>query len=317
MTRYPFRSQAQKFLLEYRHVYSKLTYDERERRLRRMERDLESLWKEKKISSIDPAKMTHQDVKAYYGLLRGRMSANGISHELGALHSLCQFCGNQCVETARKRYPLMQGHRTHRRLPTVPIHDVYKIFEAGIKKDGFIALRDYALVVINICAGLRPIEIEYALRDNLDLDEGMIYVSVVKGRGTYGEPRTVPIHPDGLPILRKYVEARDKSIKGSDYLFPTATHDRPLASNSLRRFKRRVEQELDCEITFQSGRRTYGQWLIDDSIPAETVSLNMGHRTSRTTETFYARQRESVAIEITKKAWEERKKERTEEVRAN
>jgi integrase len=316
MTRYPFRSQAQKFLQEYRHVYSKLTYDERERRLRRMDKDLNALWQDGKISTTDPAKITYDDVKIFYGLLRSRgMSANGIVHELGCLNSLCQFCGNVSVETARKRFPMMQGHKSYRRLPTVPLDVVYKILDGGLKKESFADLRNYAVVAICLCAGLRPIEIMYALRDNLDLDAGVIYVSIVKGRGTYGEPRTAPIHPDGIPLLRKYCAARDKVAARSECLFPATTHLQPLASNTLRQYKKRVEMELklDCDITFQAGRRTYGQWLIDDRVPAETVSLHMGHRTSKTTETFYARQRESVALEVTKKIWKDRREEREKE----
>jgi len=299
---------------EYRHVYSKLTYEERDRRLRRMSKDIEMLRDEGKISTTDPAKLTHADVKSYYAMLRARnMSPNGIVHELGALSSLCQFCGNNCVETARKRYPMMQGHKPHKRLPTVRPEDIRKILNEGLRKESFDDLRNYAVVCINLCAGLRPIEIQHAFRDNLDLTEGLIYVTIVKGKGTYGEPRTAPIHPDGIRLLQKYVDVRDKSIKESDYLFPAPMHSRPIAANSLRRYKSSVEKELGIEITFQAGRRTYGQWLIDDKVPAETVSLHMGHRTSKTTETFYARQRESVALEITKRIWEERRKEKAME----
>jgi integrase len=318
MSRFPFKQKAQIFMQEYRHIFSKSTYEERDRRLRRMEKDFTLLWKEGKVSTTDPEKMTHEDVKAFFVLLRSRnMSANGIVHELGPLHALCQFFGNNCVETARKRFPGMQGHKPFRRLPTVPMDIIRKILDIGLRKESFVDLRDYAAVGINICAGLRPVEMQHALRDNLDLDQGLIYVSVVKGRGTYGEARTAPIHPDGLPLLRKYVEVRDRTNGGSDYLFPSNTHNEPLVCQSLRRFKGRVEEEIEYEITFQSGRRTYGQWLIDEGNPAETVSLHMGHRTSKTTETFYARQRESVAIDITKRIWNEKKNERPKGVDVN
>jgi len=314
MTRYPFRHESQGFLQEYRHVYSKSTFEERERRLRRMGKDIEALWKDNKISTTDPARMTHADVKEFYALLRSRdISPNGIVHELGALNSLCQFCGNNCVETARNRYPMMRGFKPSRRLPTVEPEDIKKILQEGMRKESYEDLRNYAIVATSVCSGLRPIEIQHALRDNIDLKEGVIFVSVVKGKGTYGESRTAPIHPEGIRLLQKYVDARDRTIKESDYLFPAPTHSRPIATNSLRRYKSEVENELGIEITFQSGRRTYGQWLIDDRVPAETVSLHMGHRTSKTTETFYARQRESVAIETTKKIWEERRKEKTKE----
>ena len=304
MARYPFRHRVREFLAEYRHVYARSTYAERVRALTRMQKDIELLFGDKKISTADPAKMTFIDVKEFFVLLKDRgLGPKSISHELSYLKSLCSFYGNPAVDTARNRFPMMKAYTARKRKPTIPYEVIDTIISLGMKKTNFDTMRDYAVVVISICAGLRADEIRNALRDNLDLEEGTIYVDIVKGRGTYGEPRTIPIVPQGLPLLTEYVKLRDAAVPGGFYLFPSRTHSGPLATNTLRKDKDIVAREADYEINFQSCRRTYGQWLTDDGVPADTVSLHMGHKNSKTTENYYARKRESDALSVTKGIW--------------
>jgi hypothetical protein len=50
-------------------------------------------------------------------------------------------------------------------------------------------------------------------------------------------------------------------------------------------------------------RRTFGQGCIDEELSIETVSLLLGHATSKTTGSYYCRKRQDVAIREAQALW--------------
>jgi integrase len=50
-------------------------------------------------------------------------------------------------------------------------------------------------------------------------------------------------------------------------------------------------------------RRTYAQFLLDEGFPSDKVLILMGHATSKTTETNYARPREDRVVKEVLKKW--------------
>ena len=302
--RYPFRHVANLYLYEYRGAFAKSTYDERIRRYRRMAKDMEELQRRGKITSTDPAKMTSEDVKAFYDMLRDRnLSTNGIAHEITALKSLCVFRGNNAVDTCRGKYSAVKCRKPTFRLQTTPDRIFKQIMDAGNQyEDSYDKLRNYAVVVCAYCAGMRPVEIQHARIENLDIERGIIHVDVVKGQGKYGEPRNIPIHPRGLKILCCYVKARNARWGDRGYLFisPSGSY---LSTNTLRKFKNEVERNVDYKFDFREGRRTFGQLLINEGVSIEDLSVIMGHRTSKTTEIYYARRTQSSAVENVFNVW--------------
>jgi integrase len=275
-----------------------------------MAKDIEALFDSGKIASPDPAKITPEDVKEFYLMLKNRgLSQNGIAHEITALKSLCLFRGNNAVDVCRQKYPIIKGCMPTFRLPTTP-HSIFNdIINMGNRYEGdYEHLRDYAVVVCSYCAGMRPVEIQHARIENLNLKAGTIYVDVVKGQGSYGEPRPIPIHPDGITILTRYVKVRNERYGPGGYLFRSNVN-KPLSTNMLRRYKNNVQIAVNHKFDFREGRRTFGQLLIDEGADVEDVSIIMGHRTSRTTENYYARRTQRSAITNVFKIWEKRRKE--------
>lgn len=312
MTRYPFRHASKEYLRAYRGLFAQSTYDERLRRYRRMSKDIEDLWHDNKITSTDPAKITPEDVKAFYLMLKDRnLSQNGIAHEITALRSVCLFTGNTCVDIAREKYPQIKGRMPSFRLPTTPYRIFFRMVEIGNQYEvDYEHLRNYAVVMCAYCTGMRPVEMQHARIENLNLIDGVIYVDVVKGQGTYGEPRYIPIHPAGLKILSRYVAARNKRYGNRGYLFTSKeTADRPISTNSLRKYKADVVNAVSYDFDFREGRRTFGQMLIDEGVSVEDVAVIMGHRTSRTTENYYARRTQKSAMINVFTIWEKRRQE--------
>lgn len=130
----------------------------------------------------------------------------------------------------------------------------------------------------------------------------MFDIMHVKGEGTYGSERTVPIPPDVRPILATYFLVRQKWLadrgcdspalfvnpgKGSDFL----------SGNGIRKIKDIVQDDLQIRFDLRECRRTFDQRYLDRDLDVESTSVQMGHSSTRTTESFYGRRRNEHAIE--------------------
>ena len=65
-----------------------------------------------------------------------------------------------------------------------------------------------------------------------------------------------------------------------------------------------VEKEVGVKFDLRECRRTFGQRYLDKDIDIETVSVLMGHSSTKTTETFYGRRKNAKAIEKVEAMWE-------------
>ena len=69
-----------------------------------------------------------------------------------------------------------------------------------------------------------------------------------------------------------------------------------MSANSLTKMKHLVELQTNTTFELRACRRTFGQNLIDQGASVESVSILLGHSTTKTTETYYARKRQDAAI---------------------
>lgn len=200
------------------------------------------------------------------------------------------------MDMARVRYPLLfQSHR-HVRLPVMerPIFD--KFFEAAdslTAESGYMRIRAYAVTALAICAGLRTQEIQFAKMEYLDKNLRYIFLDHVKGMGTYGSARTVPIRPECVPIMTLYLATRDYNVK-SKYIFSNRKGEY-LSDDKLRQDKDKVAADLDFKFDFRMCRRTYAQYLVDEGFATDLVSVVLGHSNTRTTELAYATDLATIA----------------------
>jgi site-specific recombinase XerD len=109
--------------------------------------------------------------------------------------------------------------------------------------------------------------------------------------------------------LTKYLKKRNRLVAerqpGNQALFPAlrANGDGRLSSNTLQKLKRLVEQETETKFDLRTCRRTYGQLSIDQGMPLESVSVLMGHNTTKTTEIYYCRKRQDTANREARETW--------------
>lgn len=303
--RYPFQAAANKFLDSYVGVYSEGMWVELERRYRKLNHQLYWLWKEKKIESMDPAKMSAEDIKQYVLWRRSKgLKDTSIAHDITAIGNLCDFVnGNRCVQIARSRYPMLFAKKRKVRLPVIEREDfakICKIADSHTETSNPLTVRKYAAVMLCLCAGLRTQELQYSKVANLSKDMTTLFLDHVKGMGSYGSERYVPVRRECFPIMSLWLQIRPED---SEYIFP-AKDGGVLVTNTLRKGCREVVAETGVEFDFRKCRRTYAQYLVDEGLFIQEVSVVLGHSSTKTTESSYARPRDDRVIRKVVEMWE-------------
>ena len=137
-------------------------------------------------------------------------------------------------------------------------------------------------------------ELRMMYRRNVRIYDGYaeIFAAHVKGEGSYGNSRWIPVHPDGVPILERYLEARDFKLqisgKKSEALFPPIRgNEEFIGYNMLEKLKMAVVEDIGEDFELRECRRTFGQRALDEGQDIHNVSLVMGHASITTTQRYY------------------------------
>ncbi len=283
---------GKKFLSLYEGFYSPLTFKMVGRRIRSISRDLIRLYKEGKISSTDPNKMTIDDVVYYFGYLRSEraLSAPSISNDYSFMNRVCRIAGSSIVEDARYMFPHIVPRSFDNPVSHLSGDEISSLIFYCDNYDGdnFRQIRSRALVMLGLSGGIRNIEHRFLTLENLDLYELTVHLDVVKGSGSYGRSRVVPLFPFVIPSMMRYLSAR--SDYTSRFLFTSLSDkDSPLSFNTLIEDISLVSKGCGINIDNRVLRRSYGQLAINAGLPIDYVSVALGHSSTKTTEHSYAR----------------------------
>ena len=310
MGKHPFGEYAAKYMDTVRGVYAEETWKTRDRRYRRMERRIIELKEKNKISTMSPKSMTEEDVRTYILHCREFLAQSDMVHEVNALRNLLLFAGNHAVDVCMNHNPGLKPRNKPSRKSSIDEATYQRILKrsAQIDPTDFPMVRAYALVLLCINAGTRNKEIRLADVDDLDVANWVLHIVHVKGENSYGQEREVPIPPEIRQLVRNYLLGREKALvdknRDSHALFPSAgSSDGYCSGNTLRNYKAMVERDLGIKFDLRQCRRTFGQRYLDRDLDIESVSVLMGHSTTRMTETFYSRRRLDDAMRKARGAW--------------
>lgn len=309
--KYPYMTWVNRYIRVLRGTYAESTLYDMERHYRRMHRELLKLVETRKIGTANPQHMTMKDVEriiVHYKNLG--LSPRTINRDFSALNSLLLFTGNPSFVMYKLRNPNLFPATTGPRQPPLERDFVLSLLERAnrVEDSDWKRLRAYALVLFAIGTGARNKELRFVQLTDLNIDEGLVHLERVKGEGKWGEPRDVPLRPQIRPILRRYLNARAKELarakRSSTALFPSLNdNDGHLSANMVRTIKTVVERDMGRSFDVRCCRRTFGQLMLDEGISIESVSVVMGHKTSRTTEQYYARRKQRTAIDEARRTW--------------
>lgn len=298
-----FSDTVTEYMDEYGLAYAESTVKARRREMMQICRQVESLLSEGRISTEDPADLTLQDIKVIAASVRSwDISVNTRTHVLGRLNMICKFSGNMVVEHAKVRYPTLFPAKQETRLGVLRAADYERILEFASGPDhDFRQLRSCVSVVLPLATGIRPQETRMVRDEDVDLESLMLHVEHVKGEGSYGMPRNVPIDPRAAPILGRYLDAFRASGRNG-YIFQNSRGE-PVKGNTQREWRRYVVESTGIDLDHRILRRTWGQMMEDNGVGEEYVSVLMGHASTATTARYYARTSERKAIEEVRKTW--------------
>lgn len=286
------------------------------RRYERMGRDLALLKEQGMIKTFAPSKIGDDDVKTFIIYRKGKNHrASDVSHDISALNQLCLFRGNAAVEQCLQKNIGLRPKDNQTRLE--PLSDMaYRTIldrynSLGDGQSILSEMRPFAMVLLYIGTGARNKEIRLAKRTDIDTEKWVIHFEHVKGEGKYGEPRNVPIPEELIPVVQNYLMVSEvwlmchgKTVSSVEPLFFKMGGDFGyLSGNGIRSIKSHVEKEVDLRFKLQDCRRAFGQHYMDNDASLEDVSFLMGHCTTRTTEMYYCRKRESEVFKNVKGKW--------------
>lgn len=312
MGRYPFTECINEYLpTEVGHLSAE-TISTNGRRLRQIATIFNQLKAEGKVSTDNPRKITAQDIDVFVGYRRQTVKASTVNKDLSILIKMLMYFDNDAVLKFKIKYPAHYPKRYKKRGASLEEEKVQAIFDRASKINvgNWELMEAYGLVCLSISTGFRPKELRMLSFRNVNKTEHgyEILAEHVKGEGTYGNARWVPVHPDGTAAFEKYLEARrirlGRAGKSEDALFPPIKHNGGYISyGRICTLKSMVEDDLEMKFDYRKCRRTFGQRAIDEGQSMHDVSLVMGHATTATTQKDYCDKDEHNAARDMQRFW--------------
>jgi len=305
-----FRECVDRVMRAYECNMAKPTLDVMRRRYNVMEGEILDLYGMGRISTLCPQDMTAEDIESIFTFMRSKDGINGsikpssLRKDMVNLRRLCMFDGNRCVDEFKVRFPGCRLTDSQERLPVFSKDQVLRIFAKDLRSiQDESLIRSYGLLALYFGAGLRTVELRNALAGNISIGEkgAFIHLDVVKGKGSYGKPRDAMILPQMVPMLRMYLDWRSEYLEeegiDSEFYFFSTCDGSMATDSSIRSIRKYAEQDLGIGFDGRKCRRSYGQFMKDQGVSIEAISVLMGHSTTETTEGYYARMSSNMAMD--------------------
>ncbi len=169
-----------------------------------------------------------------------------------------------------------------RRLPQfLDVREAAQLVEAPAG-DGWLALRDRALLELLYSAGIRVSELVQLRLTDVDLIGGAV---TVQGKGQ--RERLVPIGRPAVEALQRYLERRQPS-QGTEARMFLNKNGTPLTDRSVRRIILRALKQVDFQkhVSPHTLRHTFATHLLDQGADLRSVQELLGHKNLSTTQIY-------------------------------
>ena len=309
--RFPFLTPLYRYIEEMEPYKAKATLANERRILKMLNGVLTDLKQSGKIVSVDPARLTEHDIGLLLGWMNGRgLDVNTKVKYLNYMDVFLKWCGNPVVSNIRSKRLLPRPVRS-KEIRCLSVEDVRSIFGALDKMDGWHEEIMRFVIPFYYYTGLRPGELRKARVDDLDTVGWELVVRHPKGEGSWGMERTVPVASPLRSVVTRFLAERKRELerhgKDSVSLIPCSQHIGPVvgcyAFTSFNKYRLEVEEISGVKFTLKMLRTTCGQHLKDMDVPIEAISKLLGHASTVTTETYYARMKDEHAFKIIEEAW--------------
>ena len=233
MTRNQFLTDANAYLEAISPNYAKSTMDEKSRKLRYYARVFYTLHLDGRIRTNAPSKLTADDLHTYVTFRRSRgVKDSTIAKDLSIIGMFLRWKGNDAKEIYDVQYGNRKPHAYNGKLDPLSDDVIERVYALARETDSWQVLEGCVAIILGCAAGLRPQESRqlYASDVHLMGDKSTIFVQHVKGEGTWGRRRSVPVMDGVEDILERYLGMRAERLRSfgieSDAMFPSFRSDR-------------------------------------------------------------------------------------------
>lgn len=150
--------------------------------------------------------------------------------------------------------------------------------------------RSEAIIATFLMTGLRRAELLNLRCSDIDFNSGVLAVRGGKGR----KDRSIPLHPKLIPILRRYLDEKEKRRRQSEWLFSSLKSEKRLTSKNLYAILDRISRTAGIKFTPHMLRHTFGRELVEADFNIYKLKEVMGHASVATTQAYVALSSQSI-----------------------
>ena len=317
-------SCQQAYLEAIKSFYAKKTLRTMERGLRTIRSAFLELRKEGKVSTTNPGKLTKDDIAAFLEWMKTRRTRQGISlahgtqaNYLDYLNGFLRFENNGVIDQMRKLHYVRFPQKVSAEIRVLSESRVEEIRSKLRTMPGYEGAVARFMVAMYAYSGLRRSELRRARLKDLSTDTWTIIVAHPKGESSWAVSAPAQILPPARATVTDFLEERechltDFGIAYCEALVPKVTDGTAdyWTDGMWGKIKARAERWCGIRFRMQTLRATFGQMCIDWGGRPDAVSRALRHKTTRTTELYYARIRPDHAFRLLEEAFDSAHREK-------
>lgn len=237
----------------------------------------------KKLNIIE---INHNDLNNWLKTIKNTdIKKTTLSRKISSLRSFYKFL---CHENIIEKNPVnnLKNPKMDSNIPNyISINEITKLFKTVKDKNDIESLRDYCCLSILYTTGIRVSELINIKIS--DIDDGE-YITIF---GKNSKERIVPIYPQTLTVIKKYISKAKLNIKNdSCFLFPSQKKiNHPITRQRVFQIikNRAVQANLDHEkLSPHKLRHAYATHMLESGVELIVLQQLLGHSDISSTQIY-------------------------------
>jgi integrase len=317
MSRDPWIRCQQDYLDAIGSFYAPKTVETMMRGFRSIHKAFKQLKSEGKASTTNPRKLTRDDIASFLDWMRQRRTRNGVGlahatrvNYMDYLNGLLRFENNGVIDQMKKLHYVRFPQKVSTEVRVLSESQVEELRSRLETMPGYLGETARFMVSVYAYTGLRRSELRRARLEDLRLDSWTIIVAHPKGESSWAVAAPAQILPPARKAVVEFLKARElrlsaEGIDSCEALVPRVGNGTAgyWTDGMWGKLKAEAERWSGIKFRIQTLRATFGQMCIDWGCRPDAVSRALRHKTTRTTELYYARIRPDHAFRLLDEAY--------------
>jgi len=298
--------------------YAPRTLHSMERGFRTIHSAFIELKKAGKVRTTNPQTLTKDDIAAFMEWMRTRKTRSGLSlaHSTQAnymdyLNGFLRFESNGVIDQMRKLHYVRFPQKVQGEVRVLSESRVEELRTKLRYMPGYEGAVARFMVAMYAYSGLRRSELRLARLEDLHLDTWTILVAHPKGESSWAAAAPAQILPPARDAVAEFLRERKRHLRAAgvttcEALVPKISDGAAgyWTDGMWGKVKAAAVSWSGIRFRIQALRATFGQMCIDWGGRPDAVSRALRHKTTRTTEIYYARIRSDHAFRLLEQAYE-------------